>query len=197
MIKSSQTTKIDYYDFAAVEYFNTTSQLNISHLWNKVNGETNKNMILDIGCGSGRDMRYFSGKGYEVFGVDISFSLIKLAHNYSNQPVALADMCKLPFEKSFTIAWAIASLLHIHRRNIVATLTEIHRVLNKNSRFIASIKEGVGNGVDEKGRYFTYYQEDEWANILRRANFEVQSIEKTIEYRNAQKTEWVVTVSKT
>lgn len=196
MLKSSQTTTIDYYNFAAADYFRSTSQLNIPHLWDKINGHATESTILDIGCGSGRDLRYFSDRGYEVIGVDISFNLIKLAHNHSNRPVALADMCALPFEKSFNVAWAIGSLLHIHRGDIVEALSEINRVLNNNSIFIASMKKGFGNAVDGNGRYFTYYQEDEWVNILRQANFEVLSIEKTIESRNTQRTEWIVTVSK-
>jgi hypothetical protein len=58
------------------------------------------------------------------------------------------------------------------------------------------MKKGYGSVVDEKGRYFAYYQKEEWTDLLAQANFELISIEETTEIRVAEKVEWLVTVSK-
>ncbi|MFZ4461565.1 MAG: class I SAM-dependent methyltransferase [Patescibacteria group bacterium] len=34
--------------------------------------------IVDLGCGSGRDVRYFREAGYDAIGVDISSGLVDL-----------------------------------------------------------------------------------------------------------------------
>lgn len=185
-----------YYNIAAYDYFLSTHQIDISDLWNKIDLPNQESIILDIGCGSGRDLRHFGDLGYKAIGIDISFSLIRLAHEYSKRPVAVGDLCYLPFKKSFSVVWAIASLLHIKRRGIKKALSEINRVLMRDSIFIASVKKGNGNSIDNKGRFFTYYQPGEWANLLQKTGFDLVSLEETIEIRNTEAVEWIVTVAK-
>lgn len=38
--------------------------------------------ILDLGCGSGRDSKYFLSKGYDVVSVDGSIEICRLAEKY-------------------------------------------------------------------------------------------------------------------
>lgn len=48
--------------------------------------------ILDIGCGSGRDSRYFLSRGYDVVPVDGSMELCLLAGNYIGMDVRILLM---------------------------------------------------------------------------------------------------------
>jgi 8-oxo-dGTP diphosphatase len=41
--------------------------------------------IIDIGCGSGRDAKVFSEKGYQVTGIDFSFKMIEVAKEKAPQ----------------------------------------------------------------------------------------------------------------
>ena len=43
--------------------------------------------ILDLGCGSGRDTRYFLERGYQVNAIDGSAELCALASEYTKIPV--------------------------------------------------------------------------------------------------------------
>jgi 2-polyprenyl-3-methyl-5-hydroxy-6-metoxy-1,4-benzoquinol methylase len=89
MPDAKQASTKNYYEYSAIDYFHSTYQSDISNLWNKLIEQKSEGVVLDIGCGSGRDLQYFSGKGFDVVGLDISLNLINLAHKYSSQPVVL------------------------------------------------------------------------------------------------------------
>jgi len=38
-----------------------------------------------LGCGSGRDTKYFLGKGYDVVAVDGSIEMVKLSTEYTGK----------------------------------------------------------------------------------------------------------------
>jgi 2-polyprenyl-3-methyl-5-hydroxy-6-metoxy-1,4-benzoquinol methylase len=47
-----------------------------------------KQNILEIGCGNGRDSKFFSSKGHHVTGLDRSGEAIELCKSlYSNEPI--------------------------------------------------------------------------------------------------------------
>lgn len=69
--------------------------------------------LLEIGCGTGHWSRYFSEKGFEVTGIDISENMIKTAEkkNIPGCRFQIADGRKLPFfDHSFDVAAAITTL---------------------------------------------------------------------------------------
>jgi ubiquinone/menaquinone biosynthesis C-methylase UbiE len=69
--------------------------------------------LLEIGCGTGHWSRFFSEKGFEVMGIDISEKMIKTA-NKKNVPhchFQVADGQNLSFfDNSFDVAAAITTL---------------------------------------------------------------------------------------
>lgn len=69
--------------------------------------------VLEVGCGTGHWSRYFSDKGSDVTGIDMSAEMIKIARqkNIPNSRFEVADGRNLPFEKeSFDLAVAITVL---------------------------------------------------------------------------------------
>jgi ubiquinone/menaquinone biosynthesis C-methylase UbiE len=71
------------------------------------------NRLLDVGCGTGHWSRYFSDKGFEVTGVDVSKRMIDTAQskNISNASFQVADGHSLPFEdNSFDVTAAVTTL---------------------------------------------------------------------------------------
>src|SRR3972149_88812 len=74
---------------------------------------------------------------------------------------------------SFHGAWACASFLHIPHREALATMREIHRVLSPGGFLYLSVKEGEGQGGNEKGTFSAYYHAEELARLAREAGFEV------------------------
>lgn len=56
--------------------------------------------VLDVGCGSGRHIRFFKQKKIFVIGLDFSLNMIKEAKNVCNAHYILGDARELPFKDS-------------------------------------------------------------------------------------------------
>jgi ubiquinone/menaquinone biosynthesis C-methylase UbiE len=141
--------------------------------------------ILDVGCGPGRDSKYFSDKGFDVTGIDLTKNFIKIASK--NAPKAkfmLMDMRKLEFpDNSFDGLWACASLLHIPKEDAESTLKEFRRVLVPKGLIFISVKKGSGEKMmfrkeEYKGgeKFFAFYSEDELKRVVEMCGFKVLSI---------------------
>lgn len=107
---------IDYYNKNAEVFFQDTACADMSYLYKQflplipVGGR-----ILDLGCGSGRDSRYFLEQGFQVTAIDGSAELCRLASKYIGQEVLCMVFRDLAFENCFDGVWACASLLHVPR----------------------------------------------------------------------------------
>jgi len=131
--------------------------------------------VLDLGCGPGRDAKSFREMGCEVTGVDLSSELLDIAQSLVPRArFVQMDIRRLGFAAgSFHGAWACASFLHIPHREALATMREIHRVLSPGGFLYLSVKEGEGQGFNEKGTFSAYYHAEELARLAREAGFEV------------------------
>ena len=75
---------LDYYDSYADEFFESTVSVEFTTLQEHFLAKLRKGSnILDFGCGSGRDTKYFLERGYNVEAVDGSAELCKLAREYT------------------------------------------------------------------------------------------------------------------
>ena len=71
---------ISFYDNHAEEYAAGTLHSDMSPLCNEfLSLLPDQGIILDLGCGSGRDSRFFIDRGYRVIAVDGSAELCRLA----------------------------------------------------------------------------------------------------------------------
>lgn len=128
--------------------------------------------VVDLGCGAGRDLRLLFGCGLDPIGIDLAEQLAATAQRHSGAPVVVGDLRQLPFaDGAFDGGWAAASLLHLPRPEVSGALAEAFRVLRPGASFFASVKWGVGEGRDPDGRWFTYFNDREWPELLGRAGF--------------------------
>jgi SAM-dependent methyltransferase len=169
-----------YYETSAYDYYRATYNVDLTPLWEKMERDLKPSaLILDLGCGSGRDLLHFSHKGYRVVGIDYSLPLLRLANTLSHQPIIQGDLAYLPFNHNvFDAGWAIGSLLHIARRLISSVLSDIHRILKPDACLLTSVKKGTGKGIDSLGRYTEFYLLKEWEEMLKTNGFEVVEIEE-------------------
>ncbi len=139
--------------------------------------------IIDIGCGSGRDVKKFSEMGFHVTGIDFSPSMIEIAR--SNAPKAtfkIIDMHSLDLEETFDAAWANASLLHISKIHLPKVLEKIFRILNNNGLFYIKMKQGSHEGIEIDARYdslpkfYSYFEESELKRMLIEAGFDLLDV---------------------
>lgn len=188
-----------YYEAHADEYFRATYSTHLPQLWEKLSTRLRSgDRILDLGCGSGRDLRYFAQCGFHVIGIDYSPRLVELARAYSEQPVVLGDFSSLLFEDNiFDAVWSIGSLLHVPRSSMSSVLSEVHRVLKNDALLLTSVKKGSGEEIDPLKRYNVFYSPDEWASVHAENGYEVVDLEETVEKRktgpgDAQSISWIV-----
>lgn len=110
--------------------------------------------ILDFGCGSGRDTKYFLDKGYRVEATDGSGELCRLAGDYTGIHVKQMLFEELDEDDKYHGIWACSSILHLGKSALKDVLTKMSAALKANGVIYTSFKYGVFEG-ERNGRYFT------------------------------------------
>ena len=114
---------------------------------------------MDVGFGSGRDMIHFSNLGYDVEGIDPEIKFVEHAKKLKLNAL-LNDAINFRSDKRYNLIWCCASLLHLKRNEIKAALNNIYNHLKTNGIIFLSMKySAMNDGLDEKGRYFTYLKD--------------------------------------
>lgn len=138
--------------------------------------------VVDLGCGAGRDLKTLSDGGFFAVGLDISAPLASIARQHSGCPVVIADLRHLPLASArFDGVWASASLLHLAHNDIGQALAEIFRILKPGGIFFASIKAGLGERADDQGRWYSYYDVEQWRSLLQCAGFHSLSLQSSVQ----------------
>lgn len=174
-----------YYSANAESFANKVDALDMSAHYALVEPLLQPNsLVLDLGCGSGRDARHFAKAGHRVVGIDPCQEMLTEARRRT--PPALAKTIRyaigsvpgLPFRRRFSAIWAYASLLHLPRRIMSEALADCLGALRADGVIALAVKRGNGEEFCE-GRWFTLWQRGELAAAAKRAGFEVVSIDET------------------
>lgn len=94
--------------------------------------------VLDIGCGSGKDLRKIQERGFQTCGIDTSEKMLSIARKKSpNTKFFKMDAIYLDFPNSyFDGALSLYVLDHFPTDMFKKTIKEIYRVLKKSSPFL-------------------------------------------------------------
>lgn len=126
-------------------------------------------LILDFGCGSGRDTKYFMDQGYKVDAVDGSEKLCKLASEYTGTNVRCMLFEELDEENRYGGIWACSSILHLPMDQLILVMNKISRAVVKNGIAYTSFKYGAFEG-ERNGRYFTDMDENKFTHMMEHVN---------------------------
>ena len=110
--------------------------------------------ILDFGCGSGRDTKYFLDKGYKVEATDGSAELCRIASEYTGIHVKQMLFEELEEFEKYDGIWACSSILHLDKKALKDVLKKMLTALKVNGVIYTSFKYGDFEG-ERNGRYFT------------------------------------------
>ena len=121
--------------------------------------------ILDFGCGSGRDTRYFLSQGYLVDAVDGSKEICKLASAYTGIQIQQMLFQELAAENLYDGIWACSSILHLPYQELKMVLIKMANALKADGIVYTSFKYGNFEG-ERNGRYFTDMTEESLQRLL-------------------------------
>ncbi|MCB6203830.1 class I SAM-dependent methyltransferase [Extibacter muris] len=186
-------TSIDYYEKYAETFFETTVLADMQMVYQPFLSLVKpQGRILDLGCGSGRDSRYFIRHGYQVEAVDGSPALARLASEYIGQEVICGRIEELEYDQEFDGIWACASLVHIEKKDMPEILKKLKRALNLEGILYISLKYGEGEGVKD-GRFFSYYDEVQLRKVFNRLKYlKIIKLFRTEDVRQERKQElWI------
>lgn len=127
----------DIYDFKLSSYRISTEIALIFR-----NFEINhRDLMLEVGSGTGRLTVEFTKKGPEVVALDYSLNSLQINKSRCKCHVVLADLCFLPFKDSvFDKVASISVFQHIPTiRSRIAALKEIRRVSKKEAKFLITV----------------------------------------------------------
>ncbi len=108
--------------------------------------------ILDVGCGSGRHVVYFSQKGFDVSGIDNSQEGINISNNWLKETNLHANLKlasffkKFPFKDNyFDAVISTWSIHHGKEKQVKFSINEIKRVLKPNGLIYISVTSTFKN----------------------------------------------------
>ena len=151
---------LQYYDQHADAFAQSTMNADMSHARERFLRYLPEGaLILDLGCGSGRDAKAFLEGGYLVDAVDGSAELCRIAGRLTGIPVRQMLFQDLCAENLYDGIWACASILHLPRPDLRNVLHRITAALRKGGFFYTSFKYGTYEGF-RNDRYFTDFTEE-------------------------------------
>lgn len=164
---SSDNNTLDYYNSNAKDFVSGTVDVaftDIQDIFLEYIPDGGK--VLDFGCGSGRDTKYFLSKGYDVEATDGSEELCKIASEYTGVKVKQMLFEELDEIEKYDGVWACASLLHVEKKLLPEIMKKIVSATTMGGTVYMSFKYGDFEGV-RNGRFFTYLTEESFREILK------------------------------
>ena len=159
---------IDYYNRHAEEYCRTTAGADLSGAIQRFAACLAPGArVLDMGCGSGRDVMTFSEMGFETAGLDASEELVKLARARLGDRIFAADISEWTADEPFDGIWCCASLMHLTETECGRFFANLKSNLKPGGALYISVKSGIETGPDASGRYMRNFTEDEIRDLVR------------------------------
>lgn len=122
-------------------------------------------LILDFGCGSGRDSRYLLSKGYKVEAVDGSETLCEIASENTGLEVRKMLFSELNDNEKFDGIWACASVLHLTKEELRMVLLKMAHAVKTGGYIYVSFKYGDFEGYRGE-RYFSDFTEKSFREYI-------------------------------
>jgi len=138
--------------------------------------------ILDIGCGSGRDLALLANRGFQVYGVDPSAVFIQVAqqtHPELKGRLSVGGLPELgiPFGGQFDGVLCYGVFMHLNQEALEKSVKSLRACLKSQGRLIFAIptqKPGIdAQHRDEEGRFFQLHRAQDLQRLFALNGFEL------------------------
>ncbi|WP_179953134.1 class I SAM-dependent methyltransferase [Desulfobotulus mexicanus] len=132
--------------------------------------------VFDMGCGSGRDLKWLKAQGFHAEGLERSPELAAFARSYSGCRVWEADFENWDFKdiKADGLLFS-GSLVHLPEERVISVMERLGSLLTGHGRIYVSLKEGNGTYRDKNGRIFYLWEKEKaeslWGKVGRNILF--------------------------
>ena len=158
---------IEYYNNNADLFMNNTIDVEFSGIQEWFLSQLQPgSLILDFGCGTGRDSYYFLKKGYRVEACDGSEMMIRIATQVTGISVKHMLFSELNEIERYDGIFACASILHVPSSELPVILKKMKRAVKRKGILYLSFKYGTFEGF-RNGRYFTDLTERGLEKLIR------------------------------
>lgn len=138
--------------------------------------------VLDIGCGSGRDLRKLLDLGFDAYGIEPSLELIKYSLNSVKCKILSGSLPDDLPDKVKDIKWdgiiIIAVLQHLTDFELNKAVNIVRSLIADSGKLIISIPVsycGIKKNRDDNKRLFIIRSVEYYNNLLKNYNFKVIS----------------------
>ena len=162
----NENKTLEYYNKNADNFAKTTINVDFYETQNRFSTLLPEHgYILDFGCGSGRDTKYFLEQGFYVDATDGSEEMCHIASNYTGIQVRRLLFEELDENKKYDGIWACASILHLPKKQLREVLENMYAALKSKGWIYTSFKYGEFEG-ERNGRYFTDFTTDTFKDFI-------------------------------
>ena len=159
--------------------------------------------ILDIGCGTGKDVGYMRSQGYEAFGLDVSEGMVEAASRLHGDFFSCINILESDFNLSekFDAVTAIAVLQHIPKSEIREIISGFRILLNDGGHLFIFTKCGDKNYWDyrlgpEHPRLMICYRLEELLGLIEGGGFECLEHQTFVLPRESRDEEWMTILAR-
>lgn len=183
---------INYYQHNADGFFTATVAVDMSSLYAPfVEALTPPELILDAGCGSGRDAKAFAEMGYRVEAFDASSEMVARAARYSGLPVRQRSFTDISETARYDGIWCCASLLHVPEDELPGVMQRLATALKPGGVWYVSFKYGAGER-EKEGRRFTDLDEAGLKTLVAAlADIDITRMWQTLDKRPDRSETWL------
>lgn len=161
---------IDYYNTHAEEYYQSTVTADLDAARKKFAEYLKPEArIIDVGCGSGRDVVAFRDMGFNAEGIDASEALVRLATEKLGITANVADMSDWIADEAYDGIWCCASLMHLNEEDYERFFSNLKYNLRTGGALYISVKTGIETGTDAAGRYLRNFNEEDIRDLINKA----------------------------
>lgn len=188
---------IDYYNRIADSYYWTTVGIDMSKLRNAFAAYLpSEARVIDLGCGSGRDVMAFGDMGHEASGLDASKELVELAKERLEVKASVGDMVTWRASEPYDGIWCCASLIHLNEEEKKRFFGNLQYNLKPGGVIYISVKEGIETGTDEEGVYTSNCTAEELKSFLNGAGCEILETVVTEDAMGRPGVKWLNVIAK-
>ena len=167
---------LNYYESRPGDFWEGTKDHDVSQNYENflgaIDGEGPFN-ILDLGCGPGRDLKYFSDLGHHSYGLDGCEAFCRMANKYTGCNVYHQDFLSLELPESFFHGiFANASLFHVPKIKLPNVLRDLYEAILPSGILFSSNPRGSGERTDEP-RYCNFMELPEYQKTVESVGFKL------------------------